>query len=147
MQGIYLLMFISVLTAQTVDYTYDNNGNRIRRYISLKSAHISESEAGVQDESNTDQDNKEEYTDQLQDFLVKVYPNPTRGELYVEISGTETGITAGYQIFSQAGRLLEQKPAYDLFFTIDFSAYPAGLYILRLNISGQTSVWNIINEK
>ncbi len=143
---IFLFVFTGFLTAQTVDYTYDDNGNRIRRVITLKSAVINDAEPGTEDESNAGEENKEEYSDQLPDYIVKIYPNPTRGELNIEISGSGDDIQAEYMIYSQAGVLLERKKQPAFSFTVDFSKYPEGMYILRLTISGQTSVWNIINR-
>jgi len=67
--------------------------------------------------------------------------------LNIEISGSGDEIQAEYMIYSQSGVLLERKKQPAFFFTVDFSKYQEGMYILRLTVSGQTSVWNIINRK
>jgi len=60
--------------------------------------------------------------------VLKVYPNPTQGMVYIEKNAGEQEI----ELYNSLGRLLEQtKESY-----IDLSIYPKGVYLLR--IGGET---------
>ena len=52
-----------------------------------------------------------------------LYPNPTRGLLYMQ-----EGYERGYELYSSQGQLLEQGVGRQ----IDLSAYPNGVYFLRM---------------
>lgn len=132
------------LSGQTIHYDYDNSGNRLKRYIILlKSAYILNKD--TLKESN-EISKKEEFDDKLGEVTIRIYPNPTRGELSVEVSGLGNNETVDYQLFSQTGLLLGMKRKIGGQFSVDLSRYPNGMYILRLMINGKLSRWKILKE-
>jgi hypothetical protein len=137
------LLFLAYgLSGQTIHYDYDDSGNRVRRYIiPLKSATVSDMDSLNHTGSTT---KKEEFEDKLGETTIRIYPNPTRGELKVEISGVDE--TVAYWLFSRTGHLLEVKRQTSSQFTIDLSRDPSGMYILRLLINGKKSEWKILKE-
>jgi hypothetical protein len=141
-----LLLNTAILQAQPVDYSYDDNGSRIRRYVTLKSGKIHNEENPVDHNTKITEEETEKLVDKIQDIQITVFPNPTPGQLNVNVEGAETEFFASYQVFSQTGLLLDQKNTFDNFFQIDFSNYQDGIYILNLMINGNPSVWHIIKK-
>lgn len=132
----FLLLVIMSVQAQTVQFSYDAAGNRIKReVIRLKQSFESEN-----DSLNCIQP----VTTQLQDARVVIYPNPTKGMLILEIS--DPGIQNEVIIITSQGNIILHRKALKSATTLDLSAYPAGLYILQLNIDNMTSEWKIIKE-
>ncbi len=126
----------------TIYYDYDNSGNRIKRHILyLKSANVSDLDSIPQEQVQ-----KEVATDQLGELTIKIFPNPTRGELTIELSGIGSSVSYNYQLYSFNGQLLKQKSSSKTLFAIDLNNYSAGVYILRLNVEGKYSEWKIIKE-
>jgi len=76
----------------------------------------------------------------------EIYPNPTHGDLYVEINGLGPDETVDYQLFSKSGSLLEIKKNLGYQFNIELEKNPAGMYILNLLIQGKMSQWKILKE-
>lgn len=132
------------LDGQTIYYDYDNSGNLINRHIiNLKKGIISNPDTlSTPDKKNL----KEILEDQVGDLIIKIYPNPTQGKLFVDISGKIIDEKVDYQLYSQTGILLEFKKKIGCQFLIDFDRFPDGIYILRLLIDGKMSQWKILRE-
>lgn len=76
-----LLVLVVVFSAgiafsQNISYGYDAAGNRIKREIIISSNN--NSRKGVK---------KSSFTESLNDKTIKIYPNPTKGLLKIEIGG------------------------------------------------------------
>ena len=140
------------LSGQTIHYDYDNSGNRLIRYIILQKAGNITAPSVSTTGKNSFKDFAENSKmagfeeEKLEEMTIRIYPNPTHGQLTVLISGIRSNETADYQLFSQAGMLLDTKRRNGNEFTVDMERYPGGLYILRLMISGKTSQWKILKE-
>ena len=133
-----------ILSGQSIHYDYDDSGNRLKRYIiPLKSAYISNEDTLKESKEIS---KKEEFEEKLGEVTIRIYPNPTRGELSVEVSGPGNDETVDYQLFSQTGLLLITKRKNGFRFTVDMERYPGGMYILRLMIKGKISQWKILKE-
>jgi hypothetical protein len=133
-----------ILSGQSIHYDYDDSGNRLKRYIiPLKSADISGEDTLKESKEIS---KKEEFEEKLGEVTIRIYPNPTRGELSVEVSGPGNDETVDYQLFSQTGLLLDTKRKNGFQFTVDMERYPGGMYILRLMIKGKISQWKILKE-
>lgn len=141
-----------LLSGQTIHYDYDNSGNRTKKYIVLGKGNSSDDKISKESIDTTKIDdlkkvnNTEEFKENLGELTIKIYPNPTQGNLSVEISGLSLDETIYYQIFSRTGLLLEAKNGLGYQFTVNFERYPSGIYILRLIIKGKTSQWKILKE-
>ena len=131
------------LSGQTIHYDYDESGNQVKRYIILNKGNASGDDTSKKIVENS---KPEEFEDKLGELTIKIYPNPTLGQLFVEIKGLGSDETVDYQLFSQTGLNLEVKKKIGYQFTVDMERYPGGLYILRLMISGKTSQWKILKE-
>ena len=129
----------SISAQNTIYYSYDDNGNRVTRSIALKKS------SAVTD-SAYEETEKEIFKDEIGEIHISIYPNPTKGNLVVEVSGTSTEALIEYGIYSATGTILKKQIVSDPQFNIDFTNQPCGMYILKLNIEGKISEWKIIKE-
>ncbi|GHT72203.1 hypothetical protein AGMMS50262_00170 [Bacteroidia bacterium] len=130
------LFLISPLVAQNVTYAYDSAGNRTSRTVRLSSpAKSSENPA-------------EEivFEDLVSKHEVKIYPNPTKGVIAVEIFNFNAEVTADFLLTDLSGKVIYRLPAVSGYETLDLSRQPDGLYVLRLTVNGEATVWKIIKE-
>jgi hypothetical protein len=66
---------------------------------------------------------------------VKVYPNPTGGEVIVELGGLDLN-NAALKLVRMSGELIYQTDAVQNPVRFDISGEPAGMYIIQLKIDG-----------
>ena len=126
----------SIVTGQAITYAYDNNGNRIdRNIVTLKSGHVSPADT-----------TKEFQEEILGEMSLKIYPNPTQGEVTIDVTGIQNDAILEYRLFNPSGVLLEHKKEVSGYFSIDLLNYPSGIYILRLLIADKKSEWKIIKQ-
>lgn len=135
------------LDAVSLPFDYDNAGNMINRTILLGSTKGSTAEAPTSEESDS---SKEEPTD-LDKMLsfgdVVIYPNPTRGELRIETDFDDDALTNGFlKVYSINGSQILHKIFNTGTATISIADQPSGVYILILDVNGETHRWNIIKE-
>ncbi len=119
-----------------LEITYDAAGNRtVRKVLQLSFA------TGVNNNSDTSY-----YVDQLQTMQLKVYPNPTKGEISVKINGLEDRTERNIRIFDFQGRILYEKSSTEQHLDIDLSAYPTGNYIIEIVANNEHTSWKVIKE-
>ena len=131
---------ISVNGQNEISYSYDANGNRISRSILLRKSAI------VEDSVYKEETEKEIFKDEIGEIQIRIYPNPTKGNLIVEVSGASIGAEIDYSVYSSKGTSLMRQKFFDNNASIDFTNQPSGIYILKLNIEGKKSEWKIIKE-
>lgn len=119
-----------------VEYTYDSSGNCTGRNVI-----ILQSSAKL-----LEQEQKQEDLPIFEDkqVNVKIYPNPTRGQLKVEIPEFQYNEAVVFSIYDMSGRLYKNQKATESIVDLDLSSYSAGTYILRMNRNGKYSSWRII---
>lgn len=132
-------------------YDYDNSGNRIERdliYISVPKTNNSlMTKSKTKKEGEIEDNNQEIFMSRkLNEFDLKIYPNPTKGNLKIEIGGEKDINSAELYIYDLTGKILfstkEIKHSYDL----NISSYHNGVYILVLSLDGKSREWKIIKE-
>ncbi|MBT3206884.1 MAG: T9SS type A sorting domain-containing protein [Bacteroidetes bacterium] len=148
-----LLIILSIsIPAISQDFTfvYDDVGNRTDRFITLSPP----SKATMQDTSFVDEEilEEEETTeeqklhDKLGSFNLVVYPNPTKGEVVVQISGEENLGTVTYKVFDRLGREILSGAKSSNVLQINLSGQKAGAYFLCVEIYGKEKSWKIVKE-
>ncbi len=136
------IMFSSGI-AQTIpayEYGYDESGNRIRRELILIPDNKKIETDGVSDDSTV------VYNYNVFDYEVKIYPNPTQGYLNVEIIDFPAHISAEIIVYDLQGRLIHRSISSETLTGIDFSAHPAGMYVLQLIIDNRKKEWNVLKQ-
>lgn len=117
-----------------VTYAYDKAGNRIARIITLtRSNTVNDSVLPPQSEM-------------LGEMEIKIYPNPTRGQLRVEIGGLPENAEGSVAVYSMSGKLMYNQAVRSAFTEIDISGRPAGTYILKIVAAGKVTTWKIVKE-
>jgi YD repeat-containing protein len=136
--SLFLLLASLAGNAQTTySFTYDASGNRLSRIIPLKSASIAN--------KDTLTNKQKTFEDLIGNRPVKIYPNPTKGLLKVEIPLTEE-IRATIGIFTMQGALVKKQEVNSTSTEIDLNNQPPGMYILRISIGELSSEWKIIKD-
>lgn len=127
------LFFISV-KAQTVNYEYDNSGNiKSRKVITLKSS-FAESDSTVLEPKMIEDT----------EIKIKIYPNPTSGNLKIEVLDYKDNEEMIFYVYDLNGRLLLNTRRGGSINTLDLSRFPNGAYILYMTRKGANSSWRII---
>lgn len=120
------------------EYTYDASGNRTQReYIQLKSAAVPGDESLSEEQKILE--------DALDRHGIKIYPNPTKGKIAVSIAGLEKE-PARVLVFSPQGKLIADKEFTGTENTVDLSAQPAGIYLMKIVVGQLSSDWKIVKD-
>lgn len=130
------MLFFSV-SAQTVGYDYDIRGNiTSRRVIVLKSSYRSSLDSIVTPEAFEDTQ-----------LNIRIYPNPTKGDLIIEVPDYQENEVLTFQVYDINGRLLLNAKKKDGSTNLDFRSFSNGIYILRLTRKGTNVSWRIVKAE
>ena len=131
---------LSAFAQSRVNYTYDAAGNRLSGLSSqLRMAAI----ADIEDEETEPQ---EIYSDEINQSNIRIYPNPTKGILKVEITRMDETNTIHIQLYDMSGRIIVNEPNAAPFTDLNISDQPAGTYILKILSDNRTTRWKIIKQ-
>ena len=139
-QFLFIFGLLGALNAQTqkISYLYDAAGNRSDRIIDYDSQ---------QSPQHAKQAQPAQYEDKLfGDKQVIIYPNPTEGQVTVEIQNYDAATTGSISISTVNGRLLQQAEIIAAQTPLDISAQPDGMYLFVIRIDGQVSTWKILKK-
>ena len=149
MKAKYLLYVIAILILllkitpayslgdTTYVYSYDASGNRTDRIIDLTKSGKIPNGSSISSEDFFD--------DKIADFNIKIYPNPTKGILKVEIPGLGDQ-NARLAIYNLQGKQIVNNKVFNNLSTVNLSNYPPGMYILKILIGQKSSEWKIIKD-
>jgi len=132
---ILILIFLCSinLTAQTtVVFAYDENGNRTSRSISV-----------TQVSAKSDIDTT--LTTDIEELSVKIYPNPTKGKIFVETISLPENSKILANMYDTQGKMICKKYLSESD-EVDISNEPDGVYILTINISTSKFKWKIVKH-
>lgn len=133
------MLFPAFTFAQSkIGYAYDMAGNRIKREIV-----ISASRAMAKKQSFESQDF---YSERLREHSVKIYPNPTQGNLRVSISGIGNSDKCHLGVYSIQGTQILAFDVNSDNANVDISNQPNGVYLLQITINGKSTTWKIIKK-
>jgi antitoxin component YwqK of YwqJK toxin-antitoxin module len=132
-----------------IGYSYDASGNRTDRVIVLESGNTLRSSTFQDDGEEIVFQEKINYLigDELSEADIQIYPNPTKGQLAVEINNISGEASGEIYLYDAGGKIIERR-AFGAERKIDFdlSRQAAGIYILKINIEGKISTWKIIKK-
>lgn len=134
---LFCFAYSFVLLGQNkVSYAYDAVGNRVKREIVLATKSMVLS----------DEDKSTFFTEEVAKRDIKIYPNPTYGQLAVEISDID-GIKSGtITIITINGQQVLKKKIDTEYNDLDISSKQSGIYILIVEIDGKKTTWKIIKK-
>ena len=136
-----LILFLTVAAVPclaqqrgTVSFNYDANGNRILRQIEI---------GGGRGEAATATIGAMESHEPLE---VTLYPNPTEGRFSVGVASAESSERVRATVTTVTGEVLCDKTVADQTTEFDLTGQPAGIYLLRLTVRGESQVWKVIKK-
>ena len=149
--SVALTCFLTIANAQTpkIDYAYDAAGNRVSRTIVLSSPRLSnpnstDDTAKVADAPNLP--NKKPLIDAFKECKIKIYPNPTKGNLYIEIENLQESASCAIKVYDLSGRFVFGSDNIKNSETIDLSGQSNGTYIMKIFVGVGSREWKIIKE-
>jgi len=74
---------------------------------------------------------------------VEVYPNPTKGQIFIQ---SHSGETLQVAVYSVSGKIVHQQSNYSSEELIDISGYPDGVYIIRVRNNKEVVTRKIIKD-
>lgn len=140
MKRILLLLSIAVTGIATATnpevarYTYDSAGNRVSREIIIGVA------------GDEPQDIAASLIDVVASQAVRIYPNPTDGNLTISIDDYEESDQASFIIYDLSGVIVYDSKATGQASSVDISDCQSGIYILTIMINGNQSSWRITKK-
>lgn len=151
MRYLYILFLVLGMFAQAYGqvipirvYEYDAAGNRIVRKVL---------ELPVPDNmyNNTESDSvchvdSVYYIDNVQDYTIKIYPNPTSSLIYVDIEGDNADKNATLSVYNISGSLLHTKQITGNSTIVDLSNYPVGAYLVIMQLKNEKTTWKVLKK-
>ncbi|WP_461634291.1 T9SS type A sorting domain-containing protein [Labilibaculum euxinus] len=151
MKNIIITIFIILscviygMSQNNINFAYDAAGNRVSRTINLSSTKSGIN--GGDTEKLSFEKSEDFFTEILAEKEIKIYPNPTRGQLRVDILGYEDlDNNSSIQVFTTGGVLLYKSNTPSQTNNINLSDKPAGLYLMVITIGSEKSTWKIIKQ-
>ena len=135
LSGMICLICCGQAQAQTT-YGYDLSGNRISRSITLPSKSQHSEEPAEQ----------KVLSEMLKDFTVRIYPNPTKGDLTVEIHRLPKGKNVTVNLYGISGKLILHKKNVRESVHLNIGNHPAGIYLLKIAAGDSSTEWKIIKQ-
>ena len=134
---ICIISMYGVAQTRKVQFSYDHAGNRTSRAIVLPAA--AQSRRAPMDSTQT-----EVFTDVFAEYQLHVYPNPTHGELKIELRGLPEGASYHLLIASSSGQVIISRNTTENPTVADLTECPAGIYIMRIQFKDYTKDFKII---
>lgn len=133
-----LMSYPTISEAQTnIVFSYDAAGNRVKREIIIDKS----SKANLDTASTI-----KPVIEMMGKMKIIIYPNPTRGQLSVEITNMPTDASGEIRIYNIAGNVIQYQKTKGSLNQFDFSVYPTGIYVLYIKVGENESKWKIIKQ-
>lgn len=129
----FAVVMFSMTAVGQISYSYDLAGNRVKREIVMSSLAPKNSLATG-------------FTEVLAKKYIRIYPNPTKGHLKVEVMGYEAADNCLLQLFNAAGAQIINRKATLPFTEINITNQPNGIYFLQITLNGENTKWKIIKK-
>lgn len=139
MLTICLLLFSCIAYSQNFSYDYDANGNRIIRETIVLSTKMAHSE-------NPNDSIDEPIQKVIEKDNIKIYPNPTQGNLKVELNTSVSIDKIQIDIINIKGQLVYNTKEKLDSYIINLTSEPKGAYILIMQVNDKKYEWKIIKE-
>ncbi len=131
---LFLLLVPLVSHGRDIAYDYDESGNRVSRGLV-----VTEMSVGRGADKS-----KRAVSDIFDRVSVRVYPNPTDGQLCVEVPVNGDG-QVSLKLYSASGSLIYSSQG-ESRSVIDLGDFPSGSYILSVAIGDDVKTWNVIKR-
>lgn len=137
---VFIFVGIFSLKAQReINFQYDASGNRTERTIYLPPGNAI-------DDTQISSNFEELKEDQLAQRDIKIYPNPTRGQLRVDISGIDFNSSDYIAVYSLKGTLIKRLSPVQSSNLINLDSYSSGIYVMIVGLNDETVKWKIVKQ-
>jgi hypothetical protein len=141
--SVWLIIGLTLYSQEpAIEYTYDAAGNRETRTVIYLSEKIDDKKTSEID----DQSDMLSFSDKIGEHSISIFPNPTKNDLKIEITGIESSSDSRLEVYSSSGKRIYKDEKLKSKNTVDFSGRPAGTYLLKILIDGKSCTWKIIKE-
>jgi len=145
-----LTLLVSISAKSQVEYLfgYDAAGNRISRIgiILSKAPGNVDTTGNVADTYFNNNVAKQQYQANIEDYVITVYPNPTTGELKIDISNFEEGTKGSIMIIDMQGKLIYQRDNISGNSIVNLSNAASGQYLMRIAVNNKNHEWFVMKE-
>jgi hypothetical protein len=131
--GLSAMQIITYSAVSQTTFNYDDSGNRKSCWVFLM-------KIGVDQGSN-------DSITSINDYNIKVYPNPTDRLLNVAIDRIKSNTNAKASICDLKGNVLKNIEKLNSENQIDMTAFTNGVYILSIEIEGKKADWKVIKKE
>lgn len=130
-----LLIPFTILSSNAVilKYSYDDSGNRISRYRKTNKV-ASPAKKNIPEQKN-------ELTNSI-----KVYPNPTKGPLNIDILSFSNEDNIHVTIYTLKGEFISDHTLNQPITMLDLSTMSNGWYIVTVTINDKSENWKILKN-
>lgn len=132
--------------AAQATFSYDAAGNRIKAVVMSTKKAMKPQHAEPLEEDMAASVFEAPAEDALNDASIKIYPNPTKGMLRVDIDGIDFSNGDRIEIYDGNGRTMNVTSNLIESNTIDLSDATNGTYIMRITLGSESTTWHIIKE-
>ena len=136
--------FTQNATSKTVNFSYDANGNRIHRWVTILKIAPTDSIDSIHQDSLIKNNITNLHYSSTQ--KISIFPNPTQGLLDLKITGMKDGETAEYVFVSLTGQELLRKKTGSAITPIDIRSFAPGTYIVNILVGEKREIWKIIKQ-
>lgn len=130
----FLSCSLGLCAQNKIGFSYDESGNRVKREIVMTPS------------LNKAKSQSASYFDMVSDRQVEISPNPTEGQLRVEILNGDSSMDGEAIVYSSSGAKVATCPISNRASDLDISSCANGIYILRVNIGDSSTSWKIIKK-
>jgi|ERR1035437_3370519 hypothetical protein len=159
------------LLSQKVEFTYDDNGNRHTRTITVQELQsksvefpiinpknlkttenamakgLNAGESSQNDDAKSLADSTRERISPAEgEIVTRVYPNPNKGLIKIDISNMPLNSISELRLYDLSGNEIVMKKNIENHTEIDITRFIDGIYILRVKINEKTFDWKVIKN-
>ncbi|NPD82006.1 T9SS type A sorting domain-containing protein [Prevotella sp. PINT] len=138
MKTFFSILFLAIMPyasfSQSLSFSYDNAGNRVKREITMAAKALPK------------KSNATYFSEMLSEKNIRIYPNPTKGLLKVEIIGYDSSDKCNLSIFGTSGQFILSTSLTSSIGNLDISSCPDGICLLHISLNGKESTWKIIKK-
>lgn len=86
------------------------------------------------------------YQDSLASTRITIYPNPTEGDLKIDIAGVSDFESSGLILYDMAGKVVKNITQLSESNELDITDYANGMYIMVIKINEESTTWKIVKK-
>lgn len=86
------------------------------------------------------------FQDSLASTIISIYPNPTEGDLKIDIAGVSDFESSGLILYDMAGKVVKNITQLSESNELDITGYANGIYIMVIKINEESTTWKIVKK-